>query len=158
MELRVQFEFKQEGYAAIYSINCQFSKLPVPTSPPALPVSRPESYQLTHLTNPITPRDVTVLRAGGGSGRSRGCSRRVPSGAESNYLKRSSPLFIRLSGCEWDSFPLFWLVYNPEFTFFHVTKQGNSFGFSQNWEADAEQTAEGTSPLACTALQSSAPD
>lgn len=53
----------------------------------------------------------------------------MPSGAESNYLKPSSPLFIRLSGCECDSFRLFVLFLAQAHIFPREKKKGKGLVF-----------------------------
>lgn len=105
-----------------------------------------------HLTNSITPSDIFCLCTVCYSFRTRGCWRRVPSGAESNYLKPSSPLFIRLSGCECDSFRLFVLFFGPGSHFSTWKKKGKRFGFPKS---GGRRTIKGRRryQLACAALK-----
>lgn len=53
----------------------------------------------------------------------------MPSGAESNYLKPASPLFIRLSGCECDSLRLFVLLLAQAHIFPRGKKKGKGLVF-----------------------------
>lgn len=124
LKVQVQLESKQEDSIAIYYINCQLSGYGVPTSLSALPVSHPKSYQLQTLNKFYYAFRHFCLCTVCYSFRTPGCWRCVPSGAESNYLKPSSPLFIRLSGCECDSLRLFVLFLTQANIFPREKKRG----------------------------------
>lgn len=113
-------------------MKCQLSGHGVPTSLSALPVSHPKSYQLQTLYKFYYAFGHFCLCTVCSRFRTLGGWRRVPSGADSNYLKPSSPLFIRLSGCECDPFRLFVLFLARASHFSMWKKKGKRFGFPKS--------------------------